>query len=374
MTSEKLTTSNQQLATSHQPPATTRVVIAMSGGVDSSVAAALLKEQGCDVVGLMLKLWSDGESGRANRCCTPADVDAARTVAHQLGIPFYLINIADSFKATVVDYFIDEYAAGRTPNPGLMCNRHIRYELLLNKALSLGARYLATGHYARVREADGGSYQLLRGVDAQKDQSYVLSVLGQRELAHALWPLGEMTKPQVRQVAARFNLPVAEKVESQDLCFLANGDYRDFLARHAPAGTIRPGQLRDKSGKVLGEHRGLPFYTIGQRKGIGLAASEPLYVIALDAADNAVIVGPKTELGRQECSARGMHYVSGVQPSEPFRASAKIRYKAREAAVTVFPQGATARVEFDEPQRDITPGQGLVLFDGEVVIGQGFIE
>ena len=360
--------SNPQLPTSNP-----RVVVALSGGVDSSVAAALLKEQGYDVVGLMLKLWSDGESGRANRCCTPADVDAARAVAGQLGISFYLVNIADSFKAAVVDYFIAEYATGRTPNPCLMCNRHIRYELLLNKALSLGASYLATGHYARVRHA-AGRYQLLRGVDPQKDQSYVLSVLGQQELAHALWPLGEMTKPQVRERAARFNLPVAEKVESQDLCFLADGDYRDFLVRHAPAGAIRPGQIRDRSGKVLGEHRGLPFYTIGQRKGIGLAASEPLYVIALDAADNALIVGTQHELGRRECSARHLHYVSGVTPIEPFRASAKIRYKARDAAVTVYPHGALARVEFDEPQRDITPGQGLVLFDGEVVLGQGFIE
>ncbi len=345
----------------------------MSGGVDSSVAAGLLKEQGYDVVGLMLKLWSDGENGRANRCCTPADVDAARAVANQLGIPFYLINIADSFKSIVVAYFVDEYAAGRTPNPCLMCNRHIRYELLLNKALSLGAQYLATGHYARVRQVDG-RYQLLRGVDAQKDQSYVLSVLGQRELARALWPLGELTKPQVRELAAQFQLPVAEKVESQDLCFLADGDYRDFLTRHAPAGSIRPGEIRDTSGKVLGEHRGLPFYTIGQRKGIGLAAREPLYVIALDAADNAVIVGPQHELGRRSCTARDMHYVSGLQPIEPFRAGAKIRYKAREAAVTVQPHGSLAQIEFDEPQRDITPGQGVVLFDGEIVLGQGFIE
>ena len=189
----------------------------------------------------------------------------------------------------------------------------------------------------------------------------MLSVLGQKELAHALWPLGEMTKPQVRELAARFDLAVAEKVESQDLCFLANGDYRDFLDA-ARARRFDPSRRdsRHRSGKVLGEHHGLPFYTIGQRKGIGLAASEPLYVIALDAADNAVIVGPKGELGRRDCSARDMHYVSGTEPIEPFRASAKIRYKAREAAVTVHPQGATARVEFDEPQRDITPGQGLV--------------
>ena len=345
----------------------------MSGGVDSSVAAALLKEQGYDVVGIMLKLWSDGDSGRANRCCTPADVETARSIANQLAIPFYLINIADTFKVTVVDYFIDEYASGRTPNPCLICNRQIRFELLLNKALSLGAQYLATGHYARVREVNG-QYQLLRGIDPQKDQSYVLSVLGQKELAHALWPLGELTKPQVRELAQKFNLSVAEKVESQDLCFLANGDYRDFLTRHAPEGSIRPGEIRDTSGKVLGVHQGLPFYTIGQRKGLGLAASEPRYVISLDAAENAVIVGGQHELGRRECTARAMHYVSGCQPIEPFRASAKIRYKAREAAVTVQPQGSRVLIEFDELQRDITPGQGLVLFDADRVIGQGFIE
>ncbi len=360
-------------AASSQPPAATRVVVAMSGGVDSSVAAALLKEQGYAVVGLMLKLWSDGESGKANRCCTPADVDAARAIANQLAIPFYLINIADSFKATVVDYFVDEYVAGRTPNPCLMCNRHIRYEVLLNKALSLGAQYLATGHYARVRQAASGEYQLLRGVDAHKDQSYVLSVLGQHELAHAWWPLGELTKPQVRELAARYQLPVAEKAESQDLCFLADGDYRDFLTRYAPAGSISPGEIRDTSGTVLGEHHGLPFYTIGQRKGLGIAAREPLYVIALRVDDNAVIVGTRHELGRRECTAHQMHYVSGVAPIESFRASAKIRYKAREAAVTVQPLGPTVRVEFDEPQRDITPGQGLVLYDGEMVIGQGII-
>jgi tRNA-specific 2-thiouridylase len=295
-------------------------------------------------------------------------------VANQLEIPFYLVNIAASFKSLVVDYFVEEYAAGRTPNPCLKCNRHIRYELLLNKALSLGARYLATGHYARVRHAADGHYQLLRGVDAQKDQAYVLSVLGQNELAHALWPLGELTKPQVRELAARFKLPVATKVESQDLCFLANGDYRDFLTRHAPAGAIRPGEIRSISGEVLGEHQGLPFYTVGQRKGLGLAASEPFYVIALEPADNAVIVGTRGELGRSECSARDMHYVSGTAPAGPFRASAKIRYKAREAAVTVYPQATHVRVDFDEPQRDITPGQGLVLFEGEVVIGQGIID
>lgn len=345
----------------------------MSGGVDSSVAAALLTEQGYDVVGVMLKLWSDGDCGRVNRCCTPADVDAARSIANQLGRPFYLINIADTFKATVVDYFISEYVAGRTPNPCLMCNRHIRYELLLNKALGLGAQYLATGHYARVRVSDG-QYQLLRGVDPNKDQSYVLSVLGQPQLAHALWPLGELTKPQVRELAAQFKLAVAAKADSQDLCFLAEGDYRDFIMRHAPAGSIQPGAIRTTDGRVIGQHRGLLRYTIGQRKGLGIVTPESLYVIALETADNSVIVGTKNELGRRACLVRDMHYVSDHAPIAPFRATAKIRYKAREAAVTVQPDRAATRIEFDEAQRDITPGQGLVLFDGEVVVGQGFIE
>ena len=343
----------------------------MSGGVDSSVAAGLLVEQGYDVVGIMLKLWSEEGGSRVNRCCAPADVALARSVADRLGIPFYLVNIADSFKSIVVDFFVRQYAAGVTPNPCLQCNRHIRFEMLLNRALGLGARYLATGHYARVRKTDGG-YQLVRAVDRRKDQSYVLSVLGQAQLAHVLFPLGELTKPEVRAHAARMGLPVADKVESQDLCFLGDGDYRAFLARHAPE-AIQPGAIRDASGKVLGRHNGLPFFTIGQRKGLGLAASEPLYVISKDAADNALIVGTRAELGRRECVARSMHYVSGVRPAEPFRAEAKIRYTARDAPVTAHPQRDLMRAEFDEPQRDVTPGQALVLFDGDVAIGHGII-
>ena len=348
-----------------------RVVVAMSGGVDSSVAAALLVEQGYDVAGIMLKLWSEEGGSRVNKCCAPADVALARAVADQLDIPFYLLNVADSFKSLVVDFFVREYAAGMTPNPCLPCNRHVRFELLLNRALGLGAEYLATGHYVRVRRTNG-RYQLLRGVDSKKDQSYALSVLGQAELARALFPLGELTKPDVRAHAARLNLPVADKAESQDLCFLGSGDYREFLARHAPD-AIRPGLIRDASGRVLGRHAGLPFYTIGQRKGLGLAASQPLYVIAKDLADNALIVGAADDLGRRECAARGMHYVSGETPGAPFRAEAKIRSTAPATPVTAYPAGDTTRVEFDEPQRDITPGQGLVLFDGELVLGSGII-
>jgi len=367
----------------------------MSGGVDSSVAAALLVEQGYDVIGVMLRLWSEDEAGagepaiqwtRFNRCCTPADATLARRVADQLGIPFYLINAADSFKRLVVDDFIGQYAAGRTPNPCLNCNRYVRFGVLLNKALDLGAEKLATGHYARVlclpastgapniQEQGQKRFMLLRAADRNKDQSYALSLLTQDQLSHVLFPLGELTKPQVRQIAADKNLPVAEKPESQDLCFVADGDYRRFLAQHAPE-AIRPGPIRDASGRVLGQHRGLPFYTIGQRKGINIPGPEALYVIALDVSENAVIVGPRRELGRSECMARDVNYISGVVPATPFRAAAKIRYKAHETAVTVTPLSAdSVRVNFDEAQRDITPGQGIVFYDDQIVIGGGIIE
>ena len=349
----------------------TRVVVAMSGGVDSSVAAALLAEQGYDVVGIMLNLWSEEGRAHANRCCTPADVATARAIASQLDIPFYHVNVAGSFKSRVVDFFISEYAAGRTPNPCLECNRHIRFGILLSQALGLGAQYLATGHYARIREVHG-RFELLRAVDLNKDQSYALSVLGQHELAHALFPLGELTKPEVRAHASRLGLPVAEKAESQDLCFLGDGDYRGFLTRRAPD-TVRPGEIRDTAGRVVGAHRGLAFFTIGQRKGLNVTAPEPMYVIRKIVDENAVVVGPAHELGRRVCAARDMHYVCGVAPVEPFRVTAKVRYKAREAPATVFPDGREARIHFDELQRDITPGQGLVMFDGEVVVGQGVI-
>jgi tRNA-specific 2-thiouridylase len=346
----------------------------------------------------MLRLWSEGEipqvgmgnaaigmaAYKTNRCCTPEDTTLARRVTDQIGIPFYLVNVADSFKRLVVDDFIAQYTAGRTPNPCLNCNRHVRFEILLNKAMGLGAEKLATGHYARIRppcQAGGtaagaeSQYQLLRAVDRNKDQSYVLSVLTQDKLSRVMFPLGELTKPQVREIAAKKGLPVAEKPESQDLCFLSDGDYRGFLMRNAPD-AVRPGPIRDTSGRVLGQHQGLPFYTIGQRKGIGTlrAGPEALYVIALDVADNALIVGTAKELGRSECAALRVNYVSGEMPDAPFRATAKIRYKAHEANVTVTPlPHDSAQVHFDDPQRDITPGQGIVFYDGEIVVGGGII-
>jgi tRNA-specific 2-thiouridylase len=349
-----------------------RAVVAMSGGVDSSLAAALLQEQGYEVIGIMLRLWAEAGPA-ANRCCTPDAVADARRVADLLGIPFYVRDYKEIFKKTVVDFFTETYARGLTPNPCLLCNRQIRFGHLLDEALALDAAYLATGHYARVRRAAGGETQLLKGVDSAKDQSYVLHRLGQAQLAHALFPVGEYTKPEVRSMARARGLPVSDRPDSQDLCFLGNGDYREFLSRHAP-GAAQPGPILDTAGRELGKHRGLPYYTIGQRKGLGIAAPRPLYVLALDTSRNAVVVGTADELGRRELTAADVTYVGGRPPEGPLSITAKIRYKAPAAAATLFPlPGGRARVQFDEPLRDITPGQGVVFYQGEVVLGGGTI-
>jgi len=351
-----------------------QVVVALSGGVDSAVAAALLVEQGYEVVGAMLRLWAEPGPGdaRANRCCLPEAVDRAQRVAGRLDIPFYLINAQVPFKARVVDYLVAEYAAGRTPNPCVPCNRAIRFGLLLERALALGAGFLATGHYARVCKLEG-RYQLRRGRDSHKDQSYFLHALNQAQLAHVLFPVGELTKEEVRAIARRRGLPVAEQPESQDLCFLADGDYRHFLAHQAPH-LFRPGPIRDTCGRELGQHQGLPAYTIGQRKGLGIAAREPWYVLAIEPAENALIVGPAAESGQDECWVEEMHYVGEETPSASFRAEAQIRYRARPVEVTVTPlPHKRAHVRFASPQRDVTPGQFLVLYDGEVVVGGGAI-
>lgn len=352
----------------------TRVVVALSGGVDSAVAAALLVELGYEVVGVMLRLWVEPGPGeeQSNRCCTPEAVDRARRVAAQLDIPFYLVNAEAEFKARVVDYLVAEYGAGRTPNPCVHCNRSVRFGFLLNRALALGAGFLATGHYARVQYANG-RYQLLRGFDSHKDQSYFLHALSQEQLAHVLFPVGELTKEEVRAIARDRGLPVAEQPESQDLCFLADGDYRRFLKGLTPH-LFQPGPIRDTSGRVLGQHKGLPSYTIGQRKGLEIPAAEPLYVLAIESAENALVVGNATELGRDECVVEGMHYVAGKLPAVPFNAAAQIRYRARPTAVVVTPlSDGRAHVRFVTSQRDITPGQFLVLYEGEIVLGGGTI-
>ncbi|MSP12363.1 MAG: tRNA 2-thiouridine(34) synthase MnmA [Chloroflexi bacterium] len=349
------------------------VVIAMSGGVDSSVAAALLVRQGYQVTGLMMRLWSEDTVGAENRCCSLEAVEDARRVAHQLDIPFYLINAEKPFKQHVVDLFTEEYAAGLTPNPCLSCNRHIRFTFLINKALALGADYLATGHYARVAVGDHGNYQLLRGVDSHKDQSYVLHMLTQAHLPHVLFPVGEYNKPQIRQLARDFDLPVAEKSESMELCFLKDNNYRRFFAEHRPERVV-PGPIRHVDGRILGEHQGLPNYTIGQRKGLGIAYHEPLYVLQLEGVNNTLVVGPEHLLGQQGLLARQVSWVEGV-PEGPIQAQVKIRAKAADALAWVEPlPGGLARVRFDQPQRAIAPGQGAVFYDGDVVLGGGIIQ
>lgn len=353
----------------------------MSGGVDSSVAAALLAEQGYEVIGVMLRLWAEplppalgGVAETAtNRCCSLEAVHDARGVADRLGIPFYVVNAEAPFKREVVDPFIASYAAGLTPNPCLACNRRIRFGLLLDYARSLGAAYLATGHYARLRQDAAGRYQLWRGADPAKDQSYVLSVLAQADLARVLFPVGEYTKPEVRGLAAARGLPTASRADSQDLCFVADGDYRRFLADHAPE-AVRPGPILDRQGRQLGTHRGLATYTIGQRSGLGIAAAHPLYVLALDIVRNALIVGPAVELGARGLRTGPVNWIAGGPPPGPIRAEVQIRYRARPQAarITPLPDGS-AEVAFDAAVRDAAPGQAAVFYDGEVCLGGGVI-
>ena len=351
-----------------------KVVIAMSGGVDSSVAAALLVRQGYDVIGMMMRLWSESGKQADNRCCTPDDMASARRVAAQLDIPFYALDAQEVFHTKVVSYFIDEYSLGNTPNPCLVCNRYIRWEFLLNHARALGADSLATGHYTRLRTNAKGSIELLRAIDSTKDQSYVLHILGQKQLSQALFPLGEYTKAQVRQLAREFHITSAERPDSQDLCFLAGGDYREFLVRHASERVGQPGLIINRSGEQIGCHQGLAFYTIGQRKGLGISSPQPLYVIEKDVQNNTLIVGSRAELGERELVAKDVNWVSGLVPAASFRAQVKIRYKAMEVWADITPlENYQVHVRFDHPVRDITPGQAAVFYMDEVCLGGGII-
>jgi tRNA-specific 2-thiouridylase len=345
----------------------------MSGGVDSSVAAALLKQQGHDVIGMMLRLWSEPGKEDSNRCCTPDSMSLARRVAAKLDIPFYVVDAKEVFRQTVVEAFLAGYAAGQTPNPCLVCNRLIRWQFLFERALDLGAECMATGHYVRRQTVDG-TYQLLRAVDRSKDQSYVLHVLTQDKLARSLFPVGEYPKSEIRTLARTFGLPTAHRPDSQDLCFLAGEDYRAFLRRHAPEMAL-PGPIRTRDGQTLGQHNGLANYTIGQRKGLGLSSPQPLYVLEKDAAANVLIVGPAEELGAQVCEVGEVNWISGQPPAGTFRAEVKARYTAKEvpAEVTPLETGSRCRVRFEALVRDLTPGQAAVFYDGDLVLGGGTI-
>jgi tRNA-specific 2-thiouridylase len=298
----------------------------------------------------------------------------ARRIADKLDIPFYILDTKDVFRSTIVEFFIDQHRQGVTPNPCIECNRHIRFEWLQNHALALDAEYLATGHYAQIAQDANGSYLLKKGVDESKDQSYVLSVMGQQQLQHALFPVGSYPKSEVRQIAERFGLPTASKKDSQDLCFLGDGDYRRFLSVHAPD-VMTDGPIVRKTGEVVGQHHGLANYTIGQRKGLGIYAPEPLYVIGMNPYRNALIVGTVDELGLTQLTAHRVNWVSGETPSAPFRAEVKIRYKAKAAPALVEPlSDDRISVTFDDPVRDITPGQGAVVYNGDVCLGGGIIQ
>ncbi|MDR3710143.1 MAG: tRNA 2-thiouridine(34) synthase MnmA [Capsulimonadaceae bacterium] len=343
------------------------VVVAMSGGVDSSVAAALLKDDGYDVIGVTMQIWQDSpDQTKGAGCCSLGAVEDARRVAARIGIPHYCLNYRDFFAEKVIDDFVEEYRRGRTPNPCINCNRYVKFDALLSQARQLGADYLATGHYARIAYDDKrGRWQLRCARDASKDQTYALSYFTQEQLSRTLMPLGDLRdKAQTRAIAARYGLAVADKPDSQEICFTHGQSYTRFLARVAPE-TVSPGEVVDTSGKVLGHHDGIAFYTIGQRKRINVGSSVPLFVVQIDAAENRVTVGSDDELKASELTADGINWVSD---DDADRVMAKIRYNMPAAPAVARLDDGVLRVRFDQPQRAITPGQAVVLYEDDIVL------
>jgi len=357
------------------PPAGTRVVVAMSGGVDSSVAAALLAARGCDVVGISMRLAGDpsGEPPRrSSGCCSIEDFRDAGRVATKLGIPHYVFDMRAQFERAVIQPFVDEYLRGRTPSPCVLCNREIKFDLLRRKARELGASYVATGHYAR-RRYDGSRFRLLCGRDLAKDQSYFLFEMGQAELAGTLFPVGDLDKDEVRRLAERYELPVAHKPDSQEICFVSDGRYADFVER-VGARRVRGGEIRDARGNTLGRHAGVQRFTVGQRRGLGLSATEPLYVAAIDGENAVVTVAPRHELARPGLRADGVVWTAGVPEPDGARVRARIRYRHRPVTATLREIGrGTATVVFDASQEAVSPGQAVVFYRDDEVVGGGWI-
>ena len=353
----------------------TRIICGMSGGVDSSATAALLLEQGYDVIGITLKLWPQDCVNRAeDKCCGPQAVTDARAVCHKLGIPYYLIDESAEFQKHVIQYFADEYKAGRTPNPCVMCNQNLKFGRLIDRADQLGAQFIATGHFARVeKSADGSRILLKRGRDLRKDQSYFLFSLRQDQLARAVFPLGEKTKSDTREVARHCNLKTADKEESMEICFVPDNNYGGFL-QSANFVAKHRGEIMDVRGHVLGHHDGIEFYTIGQRKGLGITTPKPVYVVELDAENNRVVVGDESALDRDEFIAERCNWHPFDKLTAPIEVTAKIRYNHPGTAATVSPlDGNRVKVKLHTPQRAVTPGQAAVFYQDDLVVGGGWI-
>ena len=346
----------------------------MSGGVDSSIAAALLKEQGYDLVGVTMQIWpSDQKTEVEGSCCSLSAVEDARRVAEFLDIPYYVMNFREMFAEKVIEPFCQEYVQGRTPNPCIACNRHIKFQGFLQKAKALGADYIATGHYAKIFFDDQiGRHCLAKSADDKKDQTYALYNFTQEQLAHTLMPLGDYTKPQIREIAEKLNLRVANKPDSQEICFVPNDDYKEFLQERKIQ--VKPGSFIDTKGNILGKHQGIAYYTIGQRKGLGIALGTPMYVVEIDPVSNVVVLGEHDEVFGNCLISTDNNFISIDQLVKPMKVEAKIRYSAPASAAELTPlKDGQVQVTFEKPQRAITPGQAIVFYQGDLVVGGGTI-